>query len=104
MLKVVLDTNIIVSALLADTEESLPALVFDLAINQQQIQLCYSSAMLAEYERVLSRRRFGFPKDKVKKALEAIKHRGIKVEPQETVTLITRDPQDNRVLETAQAA
>ena len=48
MLKVVLDTNIIVSALLADTEESLPALIFDLVISQQQIQLCYSSAMLAE--------------------------------------------------------
>ena len=66
MLKVVLDTNIIVSALL--TDQGLPALIFDLALSQQ-IQLFYSPALMDEYGRVLHRSRFGFPKEKIQGSL-----------------------------------
>jgi putative PIN family toxin of toxin-antitoxin system len=101
MLRVVLDTNIIVSALL--TDQGLPALILDLAISRR-IQLFYSQALMSEYEEVLSRRRFDFPPKKVKKTLAEIKRAGIDIFPTQTIILITEDPKDNRILEASQTA
>ncbi len=101
MLKVVFDTNVIVSALLV--KQGLPALVLGLAISQK-IQLCYSPALMAEYKEVTRRKRFKFnPKD-VEEILSHIKRVGIEVFPKKTITLITKDPQDNRILEASQKA
>lgn len=55
MLKVVFDTNIVVSALL--NEVGLPALLLDLATNKK-IDLFYSEALMTEYEKVLKRKKF----------------------------------------------
>lgn len=101
MLKVVFDTNIIVSALLV--EEGLPALLLDLATNKK-IQLCYSQALMIEYEEVLQREKFNLPKEKIRKALAHIRRTSIEVTPTQTITLITKDPADNRILEASQAA
>lgn len=101
MLKVVFDTNIVVSALL--NEAGLPALVLDLATNKK-IHLFYSEALMTEYEEVLKRKRFNLPQEKINKALDEIKGSSIQVYPSETITLITKDPADNRILEASQAA
>jgi len=101
MIRVVLDTNVIVSALL--TDQGLPALILDLAISRN-IQLFYSQALMSEYEEVLSRRRFNFPSKKVKNTLAEIKCASIEVFPTQTIALITEDPADNRILEASQAA
>ena len=101
MLKVVFDTNIVVSALLV--EEGLPAALLDLATSQK-IQLFYSPDLMAEYERVLDRPKLSLPKEKVERALDVIKHTSIEVIPKETLRVITEDPADNRILEVSQAA
>jgi PIN domain len=54
MIKVVLDTNVVVSANLVG--ESPPAAILDLAVNRK-ILMCFSPAMPAEYEEVLHRPR-----------------------------------------------
>jgi putative PIN family toxin of toxin-antitoxin system len=46
MIRVVIDTNVVVSANLRD--ESLPAAILDLAANKK-ILMCVSDALLAEY-------------------------------------------------------
>ena len=101
MLKVVLDTNIIVSALLV--KQGLPALILSLGISQK-IQLCYSPALMTEYQEVTKRKRFKFKKEDVEGVLADIKRVGLEVIPTQTITLITRDPQDNRILEASQKA
>jgi putative PIN family toxin of toxin-antitoxin system len=55
MIRVVIDTNILVSALLQPS--GLPAQVFVLALGGS-IQLCVSGEVYAEYEEVISRPRF----------------------------------------------
>ena len=52
MIKVVIDTNVVVSANLVDEGPS--AAIFHLAINPK-IQMYFSPAVLAEYEEVLKR-------------------------------------------------
>jgi len=101
MIRVVFDTNIVVSALL--NEAGLPALLLDLATNKK-IQLFYSPALITEYEEVLKRKKFNLPQEKINKVLEEIKSSSRQVYSTETITLITRDPADNRILEVSQAA
>src|SRR5580658_8889348 len=52
MIRVVIDTNVVVSANLRD--EGLPAAILDLAA-QKRILMCVSAAVLAEYKEVLNR-------------------------------------------------
>ena len=52
MIRVVIDTNILVSALLQP--ESLPAAVLMLALSGE-VQLCVSDAVFAEYDEVIRR-------------------------------------------------
>ena len=55
MQRVILDTNIVVSALI---QKSYPHyIVFDYVLNEQ-LQLCLSEAVLNEYRDVLSRSKF----------------------------------------------
>src|SRR5205814_10228197 len=60
MIQVVLDTNIVVSALLQPLGP--PAQVFTLAI-RGSLQLCVTGKVYAEYEEVISRPRFQRPED-----------------------------------------
>jgi putative PIN family toxin of toxin-antitoxin system len=73
MIRVVLDTNIIVSANLR--AGGLPEAVFNLAIDGV-VQLCVSEPVLAEYEEVLSRARLAIPAQKVAMALTRIREKG----------------------------
>lgn len=101
MLRVVFDTNVVVSALLV--EEGLPALLLDLAVSRK-IQLFYSPTLMAEYEAVLRREKFQLPREMIRKTLSEIRRSCIEVCPRVTVTVIDRDPADNRVLEAGQAS
>jgi putative PIN family toxin of toxin-antitoxin system len=100
MIRVVLDTNIIVSALLQPLGP--PARVFVLAIGGS-IQLCVSGNIYAEYEEVISRPRFQRSNEVVTAALQTIREKGIWVRPTEVVQACS-DPDDNIFLECAQAA
>ena len=78
MIRVVLDTNIVVSANLR--AGGLPEAVFNLAIDGI-VQLCVSEPVLAEYEEVLSRARLRIPPKKVATAVARIREKGSMVNP-----------------------
>lgn len=73
----VLDTNVLVSALLVD--RSVPGEVFDEAANGSIVPL-YSEGILAEYENVLHRGKFPFSEDQVRKTIDTIKRRGVPID------------------------
>lgn len=100
MIRVVLDTNIIVSALLQPL--GAPAQVFVLAFGGT-VRLCISGTIYAEYEEVISRARFQRSVTVIAETLRDIRERSLWVRP----TVVVRacpDPDDNPFLECAQAA
>ena len=100
MIRVVLDTNIVVSALLRSG--GLPHAVFNLAVDRV-VQLCISEPILAECEEVLRRPHLKIHPDKVTTALARIREAGLLVTPTTKVTDAS-DPDDNIFLECAAAA
>ena len=101
MIRVVIDTNIVVSAMLRS--DGLPEAVFNLAIGHREIRMYFSEPVMAEYEEVLRRPRFDIQPDKVTNALARIRETGLVVTPTVSVTA-ARDPDDNIFLECAQSA
>ena len=73
----VLDTNVLVSALL--NKSSVPAMILDEAADGSIAPL-YDDVILAEYEDVLHRKKFPFAERDIRAVIEAIKSRGIHVE------------------------
>ena len=100
MIKVVLDTNIVVSANLSFA--GLEALVLRLALSRS-IQMYTSAAILTEYENVLRRPKFKFPKQQLETVLQLIGQAGIRLADLPTVAA-SKDETDNRFLECAEAA
>ena len=101
MIRVVIDTNVVVSANLRD--EGLPAAILDLAANKT-ILMCVSEAVLAEYKEVLNRPRLKLSPQRIARSLSVIRKTSLLVKPTRTVTLIKDDEPDNRLLECAHAA
>ena len=100
MIRVVLDTNIVVSALLQPLGP--PAQVFVLVIGGS-IQLCVSGNVYAEYEEVIRRPRLRRDESVIAATLSTIREKGLWVRPTEPVTACA-DPDDNIFLECAYAA
>lgn len=73
----VLDTNVLVSALLNNS--SVPAMILDEAADGSIAPL-YDDDILAEYEDVLHRKKFPFAEHDIRAVIEAIKSRGVHVE------------------------
>ena len=101
MIRVVLDTNVIVSGLLA--ADSLPATILDLAL-QGKIHAALSPSILAELDRVLRRPRFAFEPRKIGSFLALFKSRSKLRSPKKTLNICKRDSSYNRFLECAEAA
>ena len=101
MIRVVIDTNVVVSAALND--DSLPAAVLSLAIDQT-ILMFVSATVLAEYEKVLHRPRLKFHPKRIEALLTNIRDASRLVHPTRTITEIKKDDPDNRFLECAHAA
>jgi uncharacterized protein len=95
--KVVLDTNVLVSALVFPG--GVPEQVYRLAI-EGDFTLVASPPLLAELGRVLTEK-FGWQDDYVRAALAQIVRIGEIVEPVDRVNVIVDDPDDDRVLEAA---
>ncbi|HYV07854.1 MAG TPA: putative toxin-antitoxin system toxin component, PIN family [Blastocatellia bacterium] len=98
--RIVLDTNVVVSAHLR--ARGLEAFVLDLAL-ASKLQLYVSPNILEEYEGVLRRPRFGIDPKKVTESIRLIKKRSKTVKPTHKST-ISPDPDDNKFLECAEAA
>jgi putative PIN family toxin of toxin-antitoxin system len=89
--RVVLDTNVVVSAHLRT--DGRQALILELGL-ARRFQLCVSEDLLAEYEEVLLRPRFGFDLRLVRRSMKAIRDAALVVKPQKKFR-ITRDPSDD---------
>lgn len=92
-----LDTNVVVSALLKPL--SVPARLLDLALSGH-IEVVVSNELLAEYREVLLRPKFRFSEGDVDAVLELMRSRAISVVPVlQPVT--TPDPKDQFVIDLA---
>lgn len=101
MIRVVIDTNIFISALLQP--RGLPAQVLVLALTGGNVQLCVTADIYAEYEEVICRPRFMRTESEIASALRAIREQGLWVKPSERVHACS-DPDDDVFLECARAA
>jgi len=98
-LRAVLDTNVLVSALIFPG--GAPELVYRLAL-EDRIELVSSAPLLAELGAVLESK-FGWEPDRVEVAVAQVARMAIIVEPTGRISDIAADPADNRVLEAALA-
>lgn len=96
-MKVVLDTNVLVSALVFPG--GLPEQVYGLAL-EGEIDLVTSSPLLIELARVLAVK-FGWARSRIDRALTQALRVAELVEPTATINEVRADPADNRVLEAA---
>ncbi|MPZ29588.1 MAG: putative toxin-antitoxin system toxin component, PIN family [Rhodospirillales bacterium] len=99
MIRLVLDTNVVVSGLLSPSGP--PGLIIDLLTNRL-IDIVYSDEMLIEYADVLQRRELKIRPEVVQAVLQEIQARGLAVA---TVPwpVIVPDPTDSAFLATALA-
>lgn len=98
MLKVVFDTNVIVSAALY--EKSLPALLLSLGL-EGKVRFFVSPALLNEYEAVLKRRRFKLDHREITELMGEINRKASIVTPAKRLNVLKTDEPDNRILECA---
>lgn len=96
-MKVVADTNVLVSALIfpGGSPEAFYRLVLE-----RRIELVASRPLLAELGRVLTEK-FGWEPERAEDAVEQMIRLAEVVHPQDIVSEIEADPADNRVLEAA---
>jgi putative PIN family toxin of toxin-antitoxin system len=100
MIRVVLDTNVVVSAVLVP--KGLEALVLLLCV-RGYIQACFSPALLAEYELVLRRPRLKLPLVEVERVLANVRGNGLLVHPTRTMSISMHEA-DNRIYECSATA
>jgi putative PIN family toxin of toxin-antitoxin system len=100
MIRVVIDTNVVVSANLVDEGPS--AAILDL-VAKKRILMFVSAPVLAEYEEVLNRPRLKLTGARINDALAVIRDTAESVQPTRIIDEIKDEP-DNRFLECADAA
>jgi putative PIN family toxin of toxin-antitoxin system len=99
-MKIVLDTNVLVSGLLKS--EGNPARVVTLVLSGA-IQACYDKRILAEYAEVLARPRFKFDARRVREVLNKIETDGLATEAGGEANFDLPDPDDEPFLAVALA-
>jgi putative PIN family toxin of toxin-antitoxin system len=99
-MRVVLDTNVVVSAHLkaGGLEDQTLRLVF-----QRVVTACASESIFEEYFRVLGSPRLGLNPAKVRTSLDHLRKQAVFVNPIATLNVCSHEP-DNRFLECAEAA
>jgi uncharacterized protein len=102
MIRVVLDANVLVSALISP--RGIPAQVLK-AWRDERFHLVISQAILSEIDRVLrypkTRKRHGMSDSEIKEWIDDLAHLAVLVPGQITVAVIIEDPADDRYLECA---
>ncbi len=72
-MKIVLDTNVLISALLSP--EGIPAALLGLIINGK-LKLLYDNRILSEYIEVLNRKKFNFKQEWIQPLIDFIRNEG----------------------------
>ena len=98
--RVVLDTNIIVSAMISSTGN--PAKVYRMFLNGM-LTLVYSEDILTEYQDVLYRPRLHIPTEEAGKVLTAVNHYGMLSTPAPS-TVSMPDESDRKFYDAAKCA
>jgi putative PIN family toxin of toxin-antitoxin system len=102
MLKIVLDTNVLVSALI--NPHGTPAQIIDYVF-ENKIRLFTSQPILEELERVLSypklTKRHGLEREKLKEFIYDLLSIMLLIKGEETIEAIVEDPSDNKYLSCA---
>jgi predicted nucleic acid-binding protein len=78
MIRLVLDTNVVVAGILS--EQGPPGWILDL-VAAHELSLVYDSRILAEYRDVLARPELALNPERVKRLLETVADQGIPVSP-----------------------
>ena len=76
---VILDTNVVVSAMLSHLDHGYPAEVLR-RVTERKIVPIYSTALMEEYEEVLRRKKFNFDERDIAMVLSKLRHFGIREE------------------------
>jgi putative PIN family toxin of toxin-antitoxin system len=97
---VVMDTNILVSALLSDGP---PALIVD-QVAEERIRPCFDDRILAEYWDVLSRPKFGFSLPQVNCLIHDIVRAGFRIEVYVPSGFSMPDEDDRKFYDAARTA
>ena len=97
MIRVVLDTNILISAILFGGK---PRQVLERVI-RGEIRLCMSEAILEELKGVLRRSKFSYSIEAIQVILTELISLSDFVNPSKTIRVVPEDPDDNRILECA---
>ena len=97
MLRVVLDTNVLISAILFGGK---PREILEKAI-RGEIRLCLSEPILEELKGVLRRSKFDYSPEMIQFILTELMSIADFVNPSETLNVVLQDPEDNRILECA---
>ena len=100
MIRAVLDTNVLVSALLVPLGNEAQLLV---SVRRGKLVPCISAEIVAEYEEVLNRRKFPFRRISIDETLELMQAKGLSFEPK-TVAGLSPDPEDDALIACAFAA
>jgi putative PIN family toxin of toxin-antitoxin system len=100
-MKIVLDTNVVVSGLLQARGN--PAQVLALVLSGA-VQICHDERILAEYAEVLARPRFKFDPKRVREVLSKIETDGLAFDASKEFNLDLPDPDDEPFLAVALAA
>jgi uncharacterized protein len=99
MLKLVVDTNVVISALLKP--ESNPALIMSLIL-RGDCRLCVTEKIFSEYEEVSGRGKFKrLGQASVREFLSTLRSKALWVVPKVTIDDMAKDPEDNVFLECA---
>ena len=103
-MRIVLDANVLVSALISGKGAPAQILAY---WQEDKFDLVISPATLDELHRVLHyprlRERYHLPERRIECFLHLLARQAILVVPSQELTVIERDPADNRYLECAQA-
>ena len=97
MLRVVLDTNVLISAFLFGGR---PRQILEKAI-RGEIRLCISEPILEELKGVLQRPKFDYSPEMIQVILTELTGIADFVNPSGTIDVVLEDPEDNRILECA---
>jgi uncharacterized protein len=101
VIRAVVDTNVLVSALLSPTGNE--ALIL-LAMRQGLVKPSFSEQILQEYAEVLARPKFTFPADEIEALIALLRSQGEEVHDPEPLDSRLPDPGDEKFLACAKAA
>jgi putative PIN family toxin of toxin-antitoxin system len=95
VIRAVLDTNVLVSALISSTGNE--ALIL-LAVRQGWVKPLFSAEILQEYAEVLARPKFAFPRDEIEAVIAMLRSQGEEVRDPEPLASRLPDPGDDKFL------